>query len=154
MLDSTVFDFPAKRFVYIYCMLKKTGSSFLRYTSYLTKTARSARVSRLSFRFLWLWFYIPIQWSKMFPNQIIKLKDLILLDFQLKIFTWGFTQENPQYPKHSSSRRYPANIYLFKVNNRNTKSCEICSMKYVDNVILMFFISYIFLVFLLLTWNK
>ena len=48
--------FSRKKFVYIYCMLKKTGSSFLRYTSYLTKTARSARVSRLSFRFLWLWF--------------------------------------------------------------------------------------------------
>ena len=51
-LDFTVFEFPAKKFVYIYCMLKKTGSSFLRYTSYLTKTAHWARVFRLSFRFL------------------------------------------------------------------------------------------------------
>ena len=60
MLDFTVFEFPAKTFVYIYCMLKKTGSSFLRYTSYLTKTAHLARVFRLSFRFLWLCIHVPL----------------------------------------------------------------------------------------------
>ena len=51
--------FSREKFVYIYCMLKKTGSSFLRYTSYLTKTARSARFSRLSLRFSLLWFFLP-----------------------------------------------------------------------------------------------
>ena len=37
MSDSTVSDFPAKSFVYIYYMLKKITSSFLRYASYLTE---------------------------------------------------------------------------------------------------------------------
>ena len=50
MLDSTVFDFRAKKFVYIYCMLKKTGSSFLRYTRYLTKTASLAWATILSIK--------------------------------------------------------------------------------------------------------
>ena len=53
-----MFGFPAIKVVYIYGMLKKTGSSFLRYTRYLTNMSRLARVSRLSFRFLWLWFHI------------------------------------------------------------------------------------------------
>ena len=62
---------------------------------------------------------------------------------------------------------YPADIYLFKVNNRNTRtSCEICSKLTIktserrhwrrSGVFIVNFehISYLLLVFLLLTLNK
>ena len=33
-----------------------------------------------------------------------------------------------KHPKGKTASKYPANIYLFKVNNKNTrKRCEICS---------------------------
>ena len=72
-------------------------------------------------------------------------------------------------PKRSSSFRlfYPANIYLFKVNNRNTrKRCETCSKLTIktperrqwrcSGVFIVNFerILLFFLVFLLLTLNK
>ena len=52
----------------------------------------------------------------------------------------------------------PANIYLLKVNNRNTRrKCEICSkltIKTPDAFIINFkHISHLFLVFILLTLN-
>ena len=49
-----VFAFSANRFTYIYFKLKKTGSSFLPYVIYLTKTVPSTQVSRTSVDFLWL----------------------------------------------------------------------------------------------------
>ena len=62
---------------------------------------------------------------------------------------------------------FPANNYLFKVNNREArKKCEICSEVTIktpewrhwrhSGVFIVNFehISYLFLVFLLLTWNK
>ena len=61
---------------------------------------------------------------------------------------------------------YPANIYLFKFNNRNIrKSCETCSKLTktperrhwcLSEILIVNFvhISYLFLVFLLLTLNK
>ena len=52
MLDSTVFDLPAEKFVYIYCMLKKAGSKFLQHTSYLTKTAQFGPSFQTIFPFL------------------------------------------------------------------------------------------------------
>ena len=56
-------------------------------------------------------------------------------------------------------RNYPANIYLFKVNNRNNrKRCEICSKLTIKTpgVFIVNFkhISHLFLLFLLLTLNK
>ena len=56
-------------------------------------------------------------------------------------------------------RNYPANIYLFKVNNRNSrKRCEICSKLTIKTpgVFIVNFkhISHLFLLFLLLTLNK
>ena len=52
---------------------------------------------------------------------------------------------------------YLANIYLFKVSNRNTsKRCEICSKLTIktSEVINFEHVSHLFLVFLLLTLNK
>ena len=54
---------------------------------------------------------------------------------------------------------FPAKIYLFKVNNRNTrKRCEICSKLTIKtpSVFIVKFehISYLFLVFLLSTLNQ
>ena len=44
-------------------------------------------------------------------------------------------------------KKTPADIYLFKFNNRNTrKRCKICLM--------LKHFSHLFLVFLMLTWNK
>ena len=64
-------------------------------------------------------------------------------------------------------RSNPANIYLFKVNNRNTrKRCDICSKLTIktpeqrhwrrSDVFIVNFerISYLFLLFLLLNLNK
>ena len=43
------------------------------------------------------------------------------------------------YPEPLKS--YPTNIYLFKVNNRNTKkSCEICSKLIIKTVVLVSFL--------------
>ena len=53
-LRFIVFAFSANRFTYIYFKLKKTGSSFLPYVIYLTKTVRSNQASRISVDFLWL----------------------------------------------------------------------------------------------------
>ena len=63
--------------------------------------------------------------------------------------------------------RYPANIYLFKVNNRNTrKRCEICSKLRIKtperrfwrrsgvSIVNFKHISHLFLLFLLLTLSK
>ena len=68
------------------------------------------------------------------------------------------------YRCHSFNQAIPANIYLFKVNNRNTrKRCEICSKLTIKTPerrrFGVFFanfehISHFFLVFLLLTLNK
>ena len=43
--------------------LRGLGSNVFRNSSYKEKTAGSTRVSRLYFRFLWLWYYI-CDWSK------------------------------------------------------------------------------------------
>ena len=57
-----------------------------------------------------------------------------------------------------TSENYPANIYLFKVNNRNTrKRCEICSkftLKTPVFIANLEHISHLSLVFLLLTLNS
>ena len=58
--------------------------------------------------------------------------------------------------------RYPANVYLFKVNNGNTrKCCEICSKATKNTrrrsgvfIVNLEHISNFFLLFLLLTLNK
>ena len=64
-------------------------------------------------------------------------------------------------------KNIPANIYLFKVNNRNTrKKCEICSKLTIKTperrqwccsgvfIVNLEYISHFFLVFLLVTFNK
>ena len=51
MSDSTVSDFPAKSFVYIYYMLKKITSSFLRYASYLTEAPQYCLYMKTTFNF-------------------------------------------------------------------------------------------------------
>ena len=65
--------------------------------------------------------------------------------------------------KYILHRYYPANIYLLKVNNRNSrKKCEICSKLTIktperrSGVFIVNFehILHIFLLFLLLTLNK
>ena len=56
----------------------------------------------------------------------------------------------------SATTVYPAKIYFFKVNNRNTrKRYEICSKLTIKTFIVNFeHILYLFLVFLLLILNK
>ena len=53
---------------------------------------------------------------------------------------------------------YLANIYLFKVSNRNTSQrCEICSkltIKTPEVIVNFEHVSHLFLVFLLMTLNK
>ena len=81
---------------------------------------------------------------------------ICLINFYL-IIAWIFC--TPNY--------FPGNIYLFKINNKNTrKRCEICSELTIktpewrhwrrSGVFIVNFelILHLFLVFLLLTWNK
>ena len=53
------------------------GSNNFRNSSYKEKTAGSARVSRLSFRFLWLWLYLNVPSSHLLIESEICLKLLI-----------------------------------------------------------------------------
>ena len=53
---------------------RRLGSNNFRNSSYKEKTAGSARVSRLSFRFLWLWF-IQAVWM---PSRRLKKLNLII----------------------------------------------------------------------------
>ena len=77
------------------------------------------------------------------------------------------TEERGEYSTWNLFRRDPANIYLIKINNRSTtKRCEIYSKLPINtperlqwrhsNIFIVNFehISHLFLVFLLLTWNK
>ena len=62
--------------------------------------------------------------------------------------------------------RFPAKIYLFRVNNRNIKRCKICSKltiqtaerrhwrRFGDFIVNFEHFSHVFLLFLLLTLNK
>ena len=55
--------FPTLFILIFYAGLRGLGSNNFRNSSYKEKTAGSARVSRLSFRFLWLCIYILHQFS-------------------------------------------------------------------------------------------
>ena len=94
MLDSTVFGFPTKKSVYIYCMLKKTGSSFLRYTSHLTKTARTSYVISLVAG-IYFKDYSVIWWSHLQPP----IFSMLLLLFHRNIFSNPFCQGHCVYFK-------------------------------------------------------
>ena len=115
-------------------------------------------------------------------NQLIKIKERYLLT----LTTWGcFTsrifrsltlntawlqysskQLHVQSQQQKNTTRFPVNIYLFEVNNRNTKRCEIISKLTIkpleqrhwgrSGVSFVNFerISYLFLVFVLLTLNN
>ena len=111
-----------------------------------------------------------------YPNKIIKrffevLKKGLLNNFdaskidQKNFWTYSFFVTSRLKTKDLmyqwSPIKYPAKIYLFKVNNRNTrKKSEICSKLTIKTserrVFIVNFehISYLFLVFLLLTLNK
>ena len=58
------------------------GSTNFRNSSYREKTAGSARVSRLSLRFLWLWCYSELlEYSLNTPSFIFEVQSLVLLVF-------------------------------------------------------------------------
>ena len=72
------------------------------------------------------------------------------------VFSWEGEGQKKILRKMANYNPHPANIYLFKINNRNTrKRCKTCS-KLTINVLIVNFehISYLFLVFLLLTLKK
>ena len=54
---------------------RRLGSNNFRNSSYKEKTTSSARVSRLSFRFLWLWFHTCVSNVKIMINGYSYLKD-------------------------------------------------------------------------------
>ena len=95
-----VFAFSANRFTYIYFKLKKTGSSFLPYVIYLTKTVPSTQVSRTSVDFLWLCDSYEIVKNLSFswdlPNILLKIMyrevNLMLFDF-----VFGIRNSVPYY---------------------------------------------------------
>ena len=62
---------------------RRMGSNNFRNSSYKEKTAGSARVSKLSFRFLWLWFdqlwyhlFCQLFWSQSFNNMGVPINVL------------------------------------------------------------------------------
>ena len=86
----------------------------------------------------------------------------ILIMFLISLETYSTPKLSKYVTSSSVTYRYPANIYLFKVNYGNTrKRCEICSKLAIKtperrHVFIANFehISHLFLVFPLLTLNK
>ena len=63
-----------------------------------------------------------------FQNPFIGRNTLGYMNKDLKMFLTSASVITDASVLHKNKKNCPANIYLFKVNNRNTrKMCEICS---------------------------